>query len=213
MDPPDWFDDSSQVPCTEPHTTETALVIELSEPTTAEAKERVNECWNFVRVYVGINSATWVPWTFVGYLPSKQEVAAGASWLRCDAAFPETWAFDSARTTTETAHGLAYDHPQDFWACLDQPPAQAEQPFVSCDQPHAYEETGKLAILNGITQYPSAATLAAQARTQCRLGVPHGYRDVSVLAVWDPRSTLKQSSSIAGPCFMFNADGKPLPAR
>ena len=138
------------------------------------------------------SSANWVPWTFVGYLPSKEEVAAGASWLRCDAAFPETWAFDSARTTTVAAHGLAYDHPQDFWACLDQPPTKSEQPFVSCDQPHAYEQTGTLAILNGITQYPSAAELAAEARKQCRLGVPPGYRNVSVTAVWDPRSTLKQ---------------------
>ena len=37
---PDYFDDSSKVPCSEPHTTETVKVLRLSEPTIAEAKEQ-----------------------------------------------------------------------------------------------------------------------------------------------------------------------------
>jgi len=212
-----WFDDSARVPCTEPHTTQTALAVPLAEPTIAAAKERVGEraggCWDVVRRYVGIDEEDWIPWGYAAYLPSKEEIANGASWVRCDAVFPETLAYHGARTITVPAAGLARDAPGDFWACLDQPPTQTEQPFVPCDQPHSYEQTGKLAILHGLDQYPSATELAAEARRQCRPGVPAGYEDVSVTAGWDPRSVLKDGSSIAGSCFMFNADGQPLPAR
>ena len=46
-----WFDDSARVPCTEPHTTETAQVLELSAPTIAEAKQEAATC-------VGTTSST-----------------------------------------------------------------------------------------------------------------------------------------------------------
>src|SRR4051794_4442065 len=39
-----WFDDSAQVPCTEPHTTETVMAFSLPEPTIAEAVKALNFC-------------------------------------------------------------------------------------------------------------------------------------------------------------------------
>ena len=209
------YDDSARVPCTEPHTTETALTVRLDEFTPAAVKQVVDGCWNAVRRYVGIDEASWVPWGYMVYGPSKEEVADGATWVRCDAVFPETWAYEwtGARSVTVPASGLANDPPDDFWACLDQQPATSGQPFVPCDEPHSYEQTGTLAILPGLDRYPAAAELAAEARRQCRLGVPAGYEDVSVTAQWDPRDTLEATSTLAGPCFMFNADGQPLPAR
>ena len=37
-DPNYWFDDSAQVPCTNPHTTETVITYSLAEPTIKEAE-------------------------------------------------------------------------------------------------------------------------------------------------------------------------------
>jgi hypothetical protein len=67
--------------------------------------------------------------------------------------------------------------------------------------------------MDGITSYPSAEDLAAQARRQCRDAVPVGYDGVAVDALWDPRSTYVAGTTLAGVCFMFYPDGRALPAR
>jgi hypothetical protein len=211
-DPDYWFDGSPQVPCTKPHTTESAAVLTLTEPTLAEAQERAGECFEHVRVYVGVDTSSWVPWQIFGFLPSKEEIADGASWLRCDVAFPSAWGSVRARTVTVAAEGLARRPPADFWACLDEPPTQ-EQPFVSCKRPHAYEETGTLALLGDLQRYPSAARLAAEGRRQCRDGVPPGHPQVAVTANWDLPAALQGSTELAGPCYMFDPEGQPLSAR
>ena len=213
VDPQYWFDDSAQVPCTSPHTTETVTTYSLAEPTIDEAERLVHYCGDDVREYLGIDEDSWVPWRAVAFLPSKAEVADGPGWMRCDAIFPTTTHDSSARTTNVSAKGIADAPPADFWACTDKPPAKADQPFVSCDRPHNYEQTGTLAILEGITEYPSAAERATEARRQCRDGVPAGYDDVTVDAAWDPRSTYVPGTGLAGWCFMFYPDGRALPAR
>lgn len=208
-----WFDDSPQVPCSEPHTTETVWVVSLDAPTIAEAKVRSAGCGNIASRYVGIDATSWIPWGVVTFLPSKEEVADGASWARCDAAFPQMWPFGRARTITGSASALAHDPPGEFWACLDQPPIIAGQPFAPCDQPHKYEETGQLAFIPDLDSYPPSAEREAEGRRQCREEVPPGYDGVAVTAAWDPAATLEASKTLAGVCFMFNADGTPLPAR
>ena len=212
-DPDYWFDGSPQVPCTKPHTTESAASIVLTEPTIAEGQERAGECFEHVRVYVGVDPSNWVPWTILGFLPSKKEIADGASWLRCDVAFPAAWGSTRARTVAVAAEGLALKPPADFWACLNEPPTQQEQPFVSCERPHVYEETGTLALLEDLQRYPSPARLAAEGRRQCRAGVPPGHPHVAVTATWDPPAALKGGTELAGPCFMFDPERQPLPAR
>jgi hypothetical protein len=214
VDPDYWFDDSATVPCTEPHTTETAQVLQLSEPTIAEAKKEVGSCWDAVRIYLGVDLDHWVPWSLAVFLPSREQIADGASWMRCDAVFPANWAFSSpVRTTTGPAFGVAIDPPADFWACLDEDPNTLKQPFVPCDQPHQYEETGTLAFLDELEQYPSPAELEATARRQCAYGVQNLDSNVALTARWDPRSQLRDSASIAGTCFMFNKTGQTLPPR
>jgi hypothetical protein len=212
-DPNLWFDDSPTVPCTEPHTIETVDVLRLTEPTISEAKEASVTCWDRVSAYLGVDADSWVPWMYAYYLPSREQIADGANWMRCDAAFPETWAFSSLRTTTGTAAGIADNPPAEFWACLDEHPQKLEQPFVLCDQPHQYEQTGTLAILDGLEQYPSPAELDATARRQCAHSIPEAGDDVALTARWDPRSALRDGTSIAGTCFMFDRSGQPLPPR
>ncbi len=201
------------MPCTEPHNTETAAVLELSEPTIAEAKKRADNCLYHVRAYLGIDLSAWVHSGYVPVLPSRKEITAGASWMRCDAAFPE-WDFSTIRTTTGTAAMVAIDPPADLWACLDEPPQKAKQPFVPCDQPHQYEQTGTLAFLDlFVDEYPAPAELAAAARRKCADAIPEVGGNIAFTARWDPPSWAKDNSELAGPCFMFNKSGQPLAPR
>jgi Septum formation len=206
-----WFDDSPTVPCTEPHTTETVLVLRLTEPTIAEAKQGFGTCWERVRVHLGVDLDSWVPWMTAVLLPSREQIADGANWMRCDAAFPASWDFGSFRATTEPAAGVADDPPADLWVCLDEHPKNPKQSFVPCDQPHQYEQTGRLAILENLNQYPSPAELDAAARQQCSRGIQNEEADnVAVTARWDPLSALRDNTSIVGACFLFNETGQPL---
>jgi hypothetical protein len=211
-DPNHWFDDSPTVPCNKPHNTETVTVPILTQPTVAEAKKMSNDvCWNAVRIYLGVDPEHWIPWMVGISLPSRMQIAEGASWLRCDAIFPADWNFGSIRSTTGSADGVAVDPPADLWACLNKDPKKSEQPFVPCDQPHQYEETGTLAILEGLAHYPSPATLAAEAQRQCSHAVHSEDGTITVTARWD--SAVSETGELAGPCFMFNKTGAPLAAR
>jgi len=208
------YDDSAQVPCTESHTTETAVTVPVADFEAATLERVVDGCVNPVTRYLSIDPDSWVPWAYTVLGPSKEEVADGASWVRCDVTFPETWGnVERVRSVTGSASGLADHPPNDRWACLDQPPATMGQPYVPCDQPHNYEETGTAALLTGLDRYPPAAELAVEGRQQCSETVPDGYEDGSVTAQWDPRAALEGNTALWGICFIFNADGQPLPAR
>jgi Septum formation len=210
-----WFDDSPTVPCNEPHTTETVLVLRLTEPTIAEAKQGLGTCFERVRVYLGVDLDNWVPWMPAVLLPSREQIADGANWMRCDAAFPASWDFRGLRATTGPASGVAVDPPAELWACLDEHPKKPKQSFVPCDQPHQYEQTGKLAILEDLKQYPAPGELAAATRQQCSRGIRgEETANIAVTARWDPRSALRgNNTSILGACFMFNKTGQPVAPR
>jgi hypothetical protein len=211
-DPKYWFDDSSQVPCSEPHTTETVQVLRLEEPTVVQAKREVGPCWNWVRLYLGVDLSHWVHWGWKPMLPSREEIADGASWIRCDVVFP-SWDWTTARSTTGDAEGVAVNPPVNMWTCLDEDPDKAKQPLVPCDQPHQYEETGILSSLEDLDEYPSPAELNAAAKRQCTHHLPADESQVAVTAHWDPRSSWREGDSIAGACFMFNKNGQALSAK
>lgn len=220
LDPDYWFDDSDPVPCSEPHTTQTARVLtqSVTEPTIEQATGKAQTCWNHVRLYLGVNLSHWIPWGAVVFLPSEHEIANGASWVRCDAFFPATWDSTTIRTTTTSAAGIAIDPPDELWACLDKDPSKPDQPFVPCDQPHQYEQTGTLALINGgfdgLDEYPPRAELEAAAHEQCMPAVAgEAAGDTAVTAAWDPKSVFKQGTEIVGACFVFNKSGEPLEPR
>jgi Septum formation len=209
VDPDYWFDDSPTVPCSEPHTSETVSVQRLTNPTVADAKEMSDRCTEEVIAYLDISPDHWVHWKVRGFLPSKQEIADGASWVRCDAMFP-AWDYGSVRSTTGSAAGVASDPPLDLWTCLDEHPSKPRQPFVPCDQPHLYEQTGTLATLSDLDQYPTQDELEATAQRQCAHGVPEARENVDFTARWDPRSALRDGIRIDGACFMFDEASQPL---
>ena len=208
-----WFDDlSRQVPCTEPHTTQTVTVDELDKPTIGEATEWLEFCADFVKRHLDISPEHWVPHAAVGYLPSREQIADGASWARCDAALPDRWNYNltSIRATTFPLEHAATARSADLQACLDQHPRILDQPFVDCTHPHAYESTGQLSFLQGLSSYPSAERRRRESR-QCRADLPPAQSSpqFAVVAAWDPPRGLG-NGELFGVCFVHRADGSPL---
>ena len=211
-DPDHWSDDSPQVPCSEPHTTETVLSYPLDEPTREAAEEYVDRCGEAVRNYLGVDQASWIGWGWMTVLPSREQIEDGASWLRCDAVFPTTFDFGPARVLTSTVLAVADERPEEFWVCLDQPVDVLQQPLVPCDRPHAYEETGTLAVIAGANEYPDQDVRDEAAQDQCTRAVPDRLPDVAVVAVWEPPRTFDPYQGLVGVCVMFDPTGQPLPA-
>ena len=208
-----WHDDSPQVPCGQEHTTETVAVLALTEPTAVEAEKRaVDMCWNYVRLYVGIDQRSWIPWAMTAFLPTEEQIADGASWVRCDAMFPDGANWDHARAVTGSAAGLADDPPPEYWACFDgRPDYQTEPPPVPCDGPHAYEQTGRLALLSGLDEYPTKQQREIAA-VQCEAGIPPRLQSYPVYIAWDSPDDFEPNGDVAGVCFVHGPGGS-LPAR
>jgi hypothetical protein len=188
--------------------------IRLDKPTAAAAKEQVDLCLKSVDEYIGISTATWIPWQAAMFLPSKDQIDQGASWVRCDASFPSEWDLTSVRTTTSSALNVAEDPPSQLWACLDLPPSKTDQPLVACDGPHTYEQTGQLAYLSNVYKYPAAGRLMTEARVQCGEGVPDEHDGaVELTASWTPRKSFEPGAELVGACFFSSRDGDLLPPR
>ena len=198
-----------------PHTTETVFAFSLPEPTIAEAEKALNFCDRHVRSYLGVDPESWVPWSPVAFLPSKEEVAAGASWVRCDAFFPATTHHSSARTTNVSAKGIADAPPADFWACTDKPPDGADQPFVPCDRPHNYEQTGSLAILDQHHRVPVRGRTFGRgsATVSRRASRPATTTSPSMLYGIPAQPSRRARSSQAGASCSTPMGGRCLPGR
>lgn len=206
--------ESEPVPCTEPHNLETAQLVPLSEPTVEEAKADVDLCWEYVREYIGVDPTSWIPWGLNAQLPSQEQIDAGASWMRCDAYFPTTSDSAGVRTSTSSAAGVADNPPVAWMACLDQHPRVIAQPFVPCDRPHLFEQTGMLAAIPDVSTYPSPAQLRAE-EDQCleRVTEQEQAAGVGITVSWDPVEGFEPGADIFGACFKHHEDGTPLPPR
>jgi hypothetical protein len=213
LTPDYWFDDSPQVPCTEPHTTETVEVYELDEPTVKEAMDLADVCWDAARIYVDVNLDHWVPWAPGFLLPSRQQIADGASFARCEVLFPADLAGTEFTSLTDSVEGAATERADELLPCLNKNSELWTQPFAPCDKPHRYEATGQLAVLY-VDAYPSPEVLQREA-VQCRDGLP-GRQDTpdhAVTVAWPPPGGIRENGQLAGVCFVYHQDGSLLPAR
>lgn len=208
------YDASPQVPCTQAHNTETVTTYYLDEPTPELAATVEEDCVMSVRNYLGIDSSAWIPWWTGMALPSQEQIAAGASWVRCDAVIPDELQIGTAlRTVTRSVEGIADDPPVEFLACLSDPPTSWDDlTRVPCGEPHAYEQTGTLAVINAPETYPDAAERADAVRRSCTPAVPPSLAGASVTAVWDPRDEFERFVPVSGVCFMSDPAGSLLPA-
>lgn len=209
-------DGSPRVPCTEPHTTETVASFVLDQPTAEGAAGTSETCHRLARDYLGIDDRHWIPWWVEEYLPSEEQIAAGASWVRCDAGVPAQWTLAvppaGLRTVTTSLWGIASAPPAELWGCLARPPTE-DQPLVSCSRPHAYESTGTAALIHSMTTYPSAAERATEGQRQCRADVPRRLAGADVTVLWAREDSFDPPVPVSGLCFVHRRNGDLLPAR
>ena len=214
-----WFDGSPQVPCTERHTTQTVAVYPLEKPTPKIAAEEDRACAEEVLSVIG--ASNWVgPWKFLMLLPSRDQVASGASWVRCDVAFAALTAGSRPGRPWSTAwpvwrRGSAEEvvlrRPEEVWACLDKFPQQPTrpQPFVPCDRPHKYEATGHPLVLF-LDTYPSPRKLRTAA-AECQFDHRDpDYKGLTVQALWQPPNEVIDGY-LFGSCWASRPDGQDLP--
>jgi hypothetical protein len=149
------------------------------------------------------------------FLPSKRQIDAGASWVRCDVGIPVDPAGPQQLSLTRSVENAAIEQPTDLLKCTNRIPAfHSTQPWHQCRSQHRYEEIGTLAYLSGLTHYPSRAQLERQGARQCRpnLSREESQRGRTALAVWDPPGGLA-GGQLAGSCWAYDPHGLPLPPR
>ncbi len=215
-----WFDDSPQVPCSSPHTMETVLAYDLEEPTAANAEELSSVCLTQARVYVGSSLNDWVPWSAAFFLPSKAQVARGASWVRCDVAILSETAFDpmTIAARTGSVKDAVTENPTDVWACTNESLRSGEDRsthFSDCRRPHRYEAAGVAIPVQGLDSYPSPSELAAQEGPCTRsLTDEQKAQGLAVKTIWGPPSELRDSpdKTLTGLCWRYRTDSGPIPA-
>lgn len=210
-----WVDDSPQVPCTTEHTTQTALAFTVPQPTVAMAKTVADQCRDHVRTFVGVDVDHWIPWNALVFLPSRRQIDAGASWVRCDVGIPVHPKGSHQVSLTRSVENAAISRPADLMGCTNRlPRARSTEAWHQCGSTHRYEETGTLAELTGLTHYPSAARLERQGAHECRLHLSRelSRRGASALAVWDPPGGLA-GGELFGSCWAYDPGGRSLPPR
>jgi hypothetical protein len=223
-----WFDNSPVVACTEPHTTETVFVSELAAPTVKAAEEWWPSCGLHSIDYVGSDAEHWSPLQPILYLPSRKQIAAGASWVRCDVGFPSDWGDVLAADGVDgdghwqqsqrafSAKEAAIEHADEVLPCLERGPRIAGQSIVSCRRPHMYEATGQLVVLESLDEYPSPNELQRRS-VQCRDGLPTEQQASAfeVTVGWATPESFSQriTGDLVGACFVYRHDGAPLPPR
>ena len=86
------------------------------------------------------------------------------------------------------------------------------QTWHECGVEHLYEATGTLAVLRGLSAYPSRALRERQGARQCRqdLTPDQRARGLTALAAWDPPNGFADGQ-VFGSCWAYAPDGKPLP--
>jgi hypothetical protein len=161
-----WYDDSPTVPCARRHNLETVLVYDLDKPTPENAQELFSMCFTQARAYVGSDLVSWVPWLAAMLLPSKEQVARGESWVRCDVAMYDDTSFHLAGSLrTGSVNDAVTDRRAAVWACTDKNLESGQGTvarFVDCGKPHLLEATGNLLLFDGLGSYPKQETFRAE---------------------------------------------------
>jgi Septum formation len=207
------FDDSPKVPCSEEHTTQTTGTISVPEATVAMAKRVGDDCWNKARLFIGVDLDHWIPWQPMVFLPSKQQVADGAKWIRCDVGIPAHTTGGQLLPVSSSVDSAALDPPLGLRGCTLRDPHTRREPQHECESDHAYESTGTLAFI-AVTRYPSRATLERQGTRLCRRELTADQRSqgLTALAVWDPPGSLGDGELVAA-CWAHHPDRRLLPPR
>ena len=202
-----YADGDAPVPCRRPHTTETVFASGLDEPSPRRALEQFGRlCFAQAREYVGQDATHWTPVQGELYVPREAEVAAGATWVRCDVVMPQGPRTAVARVLRGSVEDAAQRDRAAVWACVPYLRGVTSTSYVPCSEPHAFESSGRLLLVSAVTRRPAPGRLQHAARA-CAPDV-RGRPGLAVEAVWDGRMMFHQ---LAGFCWIHREDGRPLP--
>jgi hypothetical protein len=199
-----WNDDSSPVPCTASHTTETVFAEHVDQVDPEGAIASFGRfCALKASEYVGAGRQ-WVPVHAALYLPSDAQMASGQSWVRCDVGLATGPRTSEARVLASSLANAATSQRATVWACLDSLEGWEQARWVSCAEPHAYETSGRLLVVENADPRPGAARLAVAAAV-CDKDVR---KSLVAEAVWEPEPI---DDILNGSCWVHRADGRKLP--
>ena len=202
-----YADGDAMVPCNAPHTTETVFASRLDRPTPRTALEQFGRlCFAQAREYVGQDATHWTPVQGELFVPEEADVAAGAAWVRCDVVMPQGPWTAVARVLHESVADAAQRDRGTVWACVPYLRGVTSTSYVPCGEPHAYESSGRLLLVDTARGRASMARLRHAARA-CGPDV-RGRPALAVDAVWDSRPMFHH---LAGFCWIHRKDGRPLP--
>ena len=202
-----YADGDAAVSCSEPHTTETVFASRLDRPTPRTALEQFGRlCFAQAREYVGQDALHWTPVQGELYVPGEAEVAGGAAWVRCDVVMPQGPRTAVARVLHASVADAAHRDRATVWACVPYLRGVTSTSYVPCSEPHAYESSGRLLLVDTTRGRPSTARLQHAGRVCAP--VVRGRPALAVDAVWDSRPMFHR---LAGFCWIHRKDGRPLP--
>ena len=204
-----WHDDSPVVPCTKPHTTETAFVYPLARATSDAAAEVGRRCSDYVTGYAGLSDETWIPCPPSSSFPARSRSKPVRRGCAATFFFPADTAESTPRETSFPGHDAARRPPVGLWACLDRIPQRHHSaPYVRCEAPHRFEATGNIIHAPPTSRYPTPRVRDHAAR-QCEGHLPGGDGLVATV-MWAPAL---HGIDLLGACLFHRSDGRPLPPR
>jgi hypothetical protein len=217
------LDQPKRRPCSQPHDAETVWVAtdtlddSLPYPTEAQlddtsgvvGKSLDAACnWRTINTYLGDDAGYYV--AFVSWearLPSQEQWAAGARWIRCDAVY----GVDRPQLAPGRMSGaLKGPHAADYRACYAGTPTDYD--VVPCAKPHTAEIVGVGEELPDDVAFPTQARARqAMAASACGGGLDDVFRDTPPPAGYQLDLYIESDDSDPGKftvsCVVDRADG------
>lgn len=210
----DAHDPTPPVACDRPHTLETYAVLHadrpLDKPTVARMEQR---CVRRIDAFLGGDGFARTTVGVYYFMPSRQQQADGARWVRCDAGVVENTGVSAVRQVTGSLQGaFTGGVPKTYRRCLNSPPDPARpQPLVPCHRPHVAEELPAGVDLGAAgDRYPGTATLTARANARCAEAVATGLPDAGRSLVVVPTPQMWRAGTTTAQCWALAAPGERL---
>lgn len=219
---PDPHDPTSPRTCARPHTLETYAVPHADGPLDRQTLDALNRrCTQEARRFLGGGDFAPTAVSVYYFTPTEAQQADGQHWVRCDAGVVGDTAVNTARHVTGSLeNAFAHGVPRAYRRCLGaRPDPTADQPLVSCTQPHAAEQMPADVALGGPDKpYPGRQRLAALANARCSAVVstalPKAGRSVVIVPtpqMWTAGTTSAQCWAMAPPGHRLNeSEAQPV---
>lgn len=178
-------DTKPAVACTSKHTTVTVAVVPMPEDIDWESadvyKKMVVPCHRALDATLGrtARARALSAYSWVWFMPTPEERAAGARWVRCDAILP---AGKSLRPIPDTTPLLEKPQTNRVWRCLTAKPYY----LTHCGSRHSYRATGL--VLMGFDTYPRPREARSLALAKCPSRISSHYWRYSYPDRWEWRA-------------------------